>query len=171
MARTSSRTVSCESVTPGAVLRFTLMASSSTFRLPRNCSLITFRLGAGAAGLAGFGAGAASAAASASSASTPAQARGTDPGSPRKIAAATAKTRRLMAGGPLFPLDDQAVRHAQAPGRLTGQLVVVRDDQDRRSQLTIELEEEVVHLATGLGVEVAGRLVRQQRVALARALI
>src|ERR1017187_3151234 len=140
------------------------MASSSTLRLPRNCSFTTFRLGADA--LTGAGAAGASVSVVSGSDAPPAAAcagRIDAAPAPRSIAAAKAKARRLMAMAlALFPLDDQAVRHAQPAGRLGRQLVVVGDDQERRPQLAVELEEQIVHLAPGLGVEVAGRLVGQQ---------
>ena len=81
---------------------------------------------------------------------------------PSRIAAATVERRRLIAGGGYSrsTIRPSAIRSRR--GRLLRQLVVVRDDEDGGAELPIELEEELVDLAPGLGVEVPGRLVGQQ---------
>src|SRR4051812_36333170 len=126
MARTSSRRTSWVSVAPGAVLRFTLMASSSTLRLPRNCSLATRNDGGGAAGSA------VSPAASGSAAradGTPSSATHSAAQTRVTAGAADADLRAIAIRVRSGLVDDQTVGHAQPPRGLRRQLVIVRDDQ------------------------------------------
>ena len=59
--------------------------------------------------------------------------------------------------------DEHAVADAQDAFRLRGDAVVVRDEQHRHPVLVAHAAEQVEDLRAGLGVERAGRLVREQQ--------
>src|SRR3569623_2257209 len=156
MARTSSRSSSWLMTTPGLVLMTARMASSSTLRLPRKCTRFTVRLGVGA----GFTSSAASSGASpvgfalasdlvvdlvsesagAGSAAPVAPAASRRPPANSTASAVAMERDRFRTELPSVLFDQHAVGHAQTPAGLRGQLGVVGDDQQRHSQLAVQLE-------------------------------
>ncbi len=57
---------------------------------------------------------------------------------------------------------NDAVAEPELPVGVGGDLVVVRDEQDRHPVLLAQVLEQVEHLLAGGGVERAGRLVGEQ---------